>query len=161
MLLFTAGSFSYISNSPTYSLDRNIATEHSREEKVHLVPPLPGNRLTWNKASQNRYPGKKNLKSQVFTPFPSALFYIYIQSPEILADLPSNQYFGYTLLCSTQNLITDEQRVAAMLIVTVQCHPLPRLTTWALHRECKQKSFSYWFCSLIFPSLLELTVLGG
>lgn len=158
-VLFTAGSFSSISNLPTHSLDR----EHRyrcREEKVHLVPLYLVTDWHGMKLLKTGILFKKP-KSQVFSPFLSVLFYIYIQSPQILAGLPIKQYFGCTLLCFTQKLITAEQRVAAMLIVTVQFHPLPRLTTRALHRECKQKSFPYRFCSLIFSSLMELAVLEG
>lgn len=104
---------------------------------------------------------KKKKKAPFSFPFSQFYFIFYIQPLQILAGLPCKQYFGCILHRFTQKLITPEQRLAAVLIVTVWFHPFPRLTTQSLHVECKQKTLAIPFCSLVFPSIVAPPVLGG
>lgn len=151
--LFTVGSLYHISDSPTYSLARNIVIDAGKKSAghptlypvvgCHVIRPLKTGILV------------KKKKAAPFS-FPVSQFYFifYIQPLQILAGLPCKQYFGCILHCFTQKLITPEQRLAAVLIVTVWFHPFPKLTTQSLHVECKQKT-------LVFPSIVALPVLGG
>lgn len=107
-VLLTAGSFSNVSNSPTYSLDRSIATDAGRKRSIwspfYLV-------TDWHGMSplETGIRVKKPKKPSFHSLSLSFILYLHSVSSDPCWSSKQAVFWVYTTLCFTQKLITAEQ----------------------------------------------------